>query len=151
MCHKLTVIGVVIYPILLIMSIEAFVWRHSHHNTLNLSIVGAAESLDEAEETINILVLMDWRGYISWFEIIFECGGLLVIDNYVRFCHVFVILVLAVTGLNEFSFPYVGINLGDRDDVPWVSWFWLRGGSGWDGDHGRRHVPNHLWHVALVL
>jgi hypothetical protein len=52
----------------------------------------------------------------------------LVIDYDVRLCHVLIILVLAVTGLGEFLFPYVGINLGDRDDVPLVGWIWLRVG-----------------------
>jgi hypothetical protein len=149
--EELTVVGIVVDTILLVVGEESFMRRDPCHDTLNLCIIWAAESLNKSKEPNYILILANAGEKARGLEIIFEVRGALMINNNMSFGHIFIILLLAFTCLCMHLLPEVPVNFGDRDEFPRFIGVGLGLGNIWGGNIGWHHVANGLGNIIAVV
>jgi hypothetical protein len=138
------VISVVVYAIALIVCVEAFVWCHRCHNTLNLGIVGAAEALNELQEGKGILRGANGGEGLFSIEVVAKGGGTLLYDNNVGLGELLFVVVLLFRSLRVFLFPKVEIDFWNREPLGGVGRVRCTLWGGWDGDRDGSHVSNCL-------
>ncbi len=105
MGKEFTVVSVVVDIGLLIVMKEVLVQGNGGHHPLYLGIVQAAQTLHKLEEGDHVLVAADGGEYVGGFEVFFEHGQVLMVDNDVCLCHILVILFLLVLVFGMLPFP----------------------------------------------